>query len=110
MAPNDSKRGSAPEGTARQSESKLMDLVAGANVPGGTPVAPRISAYYSDARVKPAAFVNSVRAAKIKSFKAEDIAEAAQRLSETVRRLPEQSRSWAREQTRSRGGLLTLRR
>jgi hypothetical protein len=83
MAANDPKRGEAAEDTARRSESKLIDLVSGSNVPEGTPVAPRISAYYSDARVKPTAFVKSVRAAKIKSFHAEDIAQAAQRLGET---------------------------
>ena len=44
--------------------------------------APRLVAYYSDPKAKPAAFLEAVRAAKMGFFAAEDVAETMQRLGE----------------------------
>jgi hypothetical protein len=83
MAANDHKGGEPAEDTARRNGLNRMESGSGSNVSEAPLVPPRISAYYSDARAKPVTFVMSVRAAKIKSFHAEDIAQAAERLGET---------------------------
>lgn len=83
MPANEPKPGETAQDTVRQGEPKPTDLASDSNAPEGTPVAPCLSAYYSDARIKPTAFVKAVRAAKIRSFDAEDVSGAAQRLGET---------------------------
>ena len=84
MPANEPKPEETAQDTVRQGEPKPTVLASDSNAPPeGTLVVPRLSAYYSDARVKPAAFVKAVRAAKIRSFDAEDVSAAAQRLGET---------------------------
>jgi len=84
MPENEPKPGETAPDTVRKGKPKPTVLASDSDAPSeGTPVVPRLSAYYSDARVKPAAFVKAVRAEKIRSFDSEDVSGAAQRLGET---------------------------
>ena len=83
MPANEPRPGETAQDAVGQGEPKPMDLASDGNASKETPVALSLSAYYSDARVKPAAFCKAVQAAKIRSFDAEDVSGAAQRLCET---------------------------
>jgi hypothetical protein len=82
MAANESKPGETTQDALGQGQPKAVEVVSNGNAAGETPAAPLLSAYYSASQVKSSAFVKAVRAAKIKSFDAEDVAEAARHLGE----------------------------
>ena len=83
MGTGDAKPGETAQDATQHNELMRTDFASAPNSREEMPAAPCISAYYSDARVRSAAFVKSVRSAKIRSFDAEDSAQTLQRLSET---------------------------
>ncbi len=81
MAANDPKPTETAPDTAKE-DAEAVERESSDHAAKERPAIPRLAAYYSDSKVKPAAFFKAVREAKIGSFAAEDIAETLQRLGQ----------------------------
>lgn len=83
MARSETTPGTSARNAGAQGEPKAKDLAADGRSVEEIPAEPRLTFYYADSRVKPAAFIKAVRAAKLRSFGADDTGEALRCLAET---------------------------
>ena len=83
VAANEPNTGGIAESVVRQNESRPLSRVPANEGFDGFSVTACLSAYYTDARIQPAAFLKAVRAEKVKGFKAEDVSRSVQHLEKT---------------------------
>ena len=82
MAMNKPKPGETALSSVSQEESKTAEPVLDSDTGDKPHSEPRLSSYYSDSRIKAAAFVKAVNATKLTRFDGRDVYETRTRLDE----------------------------